>query len=183
MSAARTNSSKWMAPEIAHVMYQRALAVGILFGAVSLGLALFPATRAQFFRSYLLGFMFWLGITLGSMAFLMIQHLTGGMWGMVIRRPLEAAIKVLPLMLILFAPVVVGIPSGRRLGAGCADDLSGVACAGVVAGAVGHAVFLRGAGGRGDVGVRAPAPAVYCPGLPCRTDAAARATPVRRAAR
>jgi hypothetical protein len=110
MSAARTNSSKWMAPEIAHVMYQRALAVGILFGAVSLGLALFPATRAQFFRSYLLGFMFWLGITLGSMAFLMIQHLTGGMWGMVIRRPLEAAIKVLPLMLILFAPLVVGIP-------------------------------------------------------------------------
>jgi len=29
-----------MAPEIAHVMYQRALAVGILFGALSLGLAI-----------------------------------------------------------------------------------------------------------------------------------------------
>src|SRR5215471_8279923 len=106
MSAARTNSSKWMAPEIAHVMYQRALAVGILFGAVSLGLAIFPDTRVQFFHSYLVGFMFWLGITLGSMAFLMIQHLTGGAWGMVIRRPMEAAIKVLPLMAILFVLVV-----------------------------------------------------------------------------
>jgi hypothetical protein len=110
MSAARTNSSKWMAPEIAHVMYQRALAVGILFGALSLGLAIYPYTREQFFHSYLLGFMFWLGITLGSMAFLMIQHLTGGMWGMVIRRPLEAAMKALPLMGALFVPIGVGIP-------------------------------------------------------------------------
>src|SRR5947209_13597419 len=111
MSAARTNSSKWMAPEIAHVMYQRALAVGILFGALSLGLAFFKDTRAQFFHSYLLGFMFWLGISLGSMAFLMIQHLTGGKWGMVIRRQLEAAMKVLPLMAALFIPIAVaGIP-------------------------------------------------------------------------
>jgi hypothetical protein len=110
MTAARTNSSKWMAPEIAHVMYQRALAVGILFGALSLGLAFFPATREQFFHSYLLGFMFWLGISLGSMAFLMIQHLTGGMWGMVIRRQLEAAIRVLPLMAVLFIPLIAGLP-------------------------------------------------------------------------
>jgi hypothetical protein len=62
MSAARTNSSKWMAPEIAHVMYQRALAVGVIFGVASLLLAFFKDTRAQFFHSYLLGFMFWLGI-------------------------------------------------------------------------------------------------------------------------
>src|SRR5690242_10675982 len=110
MSAARTNSAEWMAPEIAHVMYQRALAVGILFGAVSLGLATFPYTRGQFFHSYLLGFMFWLGITLGSMVFLMIQHLTGGAWGMVIRRPLEASMRVLPLMAFLVILVIVGIP-------------------------------------------------------------------------
>ena len=111
MSAARTNSSKWMAPEIAHVMYQRALAVGILFGALSLGLAFFKDTRTQFFHSYLLGFMFWLGISLGSMAFLMIQHLTGGKWGMVIRRQLEAAMKVLPLMGVLIVPIFFGAKS------------------------------------------------------------------------
>ena len=52
----------------------------------------------------------------------------------------------------LDGPVVVGIPSGRRLGALRADDLSGVACAGMADGAVGHAVFLRGAGGRRDGG-------------------------------
>src|SRR5690242_7837183 len=108
MSAARTNSSRWMAPEIAHVIYQRALAVGILFGVGSLILAVLPQTREQFFHSYLIGFFFWLGIALGSMAFLMIQHLTGGAWGMVIRRPLEAAVKTLPLLLALAVPLFFG---------------------------------------------------------------------------
>src|SRR6185437_5427 len=111
MSAARTNSSRWMAPEIAHVVYQRALAVGILFGVGSLILAVLPQTREQFFHSYLLGFMFWLGITLGSMAFLMIQHLTGGAWGMVIRRPAEAAIKTLPMLALMVIPIFVGAKS------------------------------------------------------------------------
>src|SRR5260370_29068508 len=67
-------------------------------------------TRDQFFHSYLLGFMLWLGVTLGCMAFLMIQHLTGGKWGMVIRRQLEAAMKTLPLMAVLFIPIIVGMP-------------------------------------------------------------------------
>lgn len=109
MSPAPTNNSRWMAPQVAHTIYQRSLAVGLLFGAASLALALFPDTRTQFFHSYLLGFMFWLGITLGSMAFLMIYHLTGGAWGAVIRRPMEAAIKTLPLMALMVIPLLVGV--------------------------------------------------------------------------
>ncbi|HEV2697607.1 MAG TPA: hypothetical protein VGU90_06415 [Terriglobales bacterium] len=111
MSPARITNRELMAPEVAHIIYQRSLGVGLVFGVLSLIAALLPATRDQFFRAYLLGFMFWLGISLGSMAFLMIQHLTGGKWGMVIRRQLEAAMKVLPLMLILFIPIAAaGIP-------------------------------------------------------------------------
>ena len=111
MTSARITPSELLAPEVTQTIYQRSLGVGLLFGVASLILALIPATRSQFFRSYLLGFMFWLGISLGSMAFLMIQHLTGGKWGMVIRRPLEAAMRVLPLMLILFIPLAAaGIP-------------------------------------------------------------------------
>ncbi len=79
-------------------------------GVVSLIAAILQPTREQFFHSYLLGFMLWLGASLGSMAFLMIQHLTGGMWGMVIRRQLEAAMKVLPLMAVLFVPIWIGMP-------------------------------------------------------------------------
>jgi hypothetical protein len=111
MSAARITNRELMAPEITQTIYQRSLGVGIVFGVLSLITAFMPGTRAQFFHAYLLGFMFWLGISLGSMAFLMIQHLTGGQWGMVIRRQLEAAMKVLPLMAVLFVPIAAaGLP-------------------------------------------------------------------------
>lgn len=111
MTPGRTTNAELMAPEVTHTIYQRSLGVGIVFGVLSLITAILPATSDQFFRGYLLGFMFWLGISLGSMAFLMIQHLTGGKWGMVIRRPLEAAMNVLPLMAVLFIPLAAaGIP-------------------------------------------------------------------------
>lgn len=111
MSAVRTTNRELMAPEVTQTIYQRSLGIGIVFGVLSLITAFIKDTRDQFFHAYLLGFMFWLGITLGSMAFLMIQHLTGGKWGMVIRRPLEAAMKTLPLMLVFFIPIAaVGIP-------------------------------------------------------------------------
>jgi hypothetical protein len=92
---------------------QRALIVGVLF-AVLLGVGIFlPAEMGggvtQFFRSYLLAFVFWVGITLGCLALLMLQHLTGGAWGLVIRRVLEAGTRTLPLMLILFIPLVFGL--------------------------------------------------------------------------
>ena len=35
----------------------------------------------QFYRSYLVGYFFWFGVSLGSLALLMVQHLTGGAWG------------------------------------------------------------------------------------------------------
>src|SRR5258707_568396 len=38
--------------------------------------------RAQFFHAYMVGFIFWTGITVGSLALLMLQHLTGGAWGL-----------------------------------------------------------------------------------------------------
>jgi hypothetical protein len=84
-----------------------ALAVGALtFALFIFGLLI---DRAQFFHSYLVGFIFWIGITLGSMALLMLQHLTGGAWGLIIRRVLEAGTRTLPLMLILFLPILLGL--------------------------------------------------------------------------
>jgi hypothetical protein len=112
MTASRMINRDLMAPEVTQTIYQRSLGVAIVFGAISIvvGVA-FKELRDQFFHAYLLGFMFWLGVSLGSMAFLMIQHLTGGKWGMVIRRQLEAAMKVLPLMAVLFIPLALaGVP-------------------------------------------------------------------------
>lgn len=84
----------------------RALVVGFVFLIAYVAGAFI--NRDQFFHSYLIGYLFWLGIALGSLALLMLQHLTGGGWGMVIRRVLEAATRTLPLMLILFIPIRLG---------------------------------------------------------------------------
>lgn len=99
-------SGSYAAPPNVKRFQQLALIVGVVFMLVSA--AGFFIDRAQFFRSYLFAFSFWAGISIGSLALLMLQHLTGGGWGFVIRRVLEAATRTLPLVLILFVPIVAG---------------------------------------------------------------------------
>src|SRR5246127_4755885 len=95
------------APPIVKRIGQRALIVGVVFSLGALVLAF--RTPEEFYRGYLLGYMDWLGIALGSMAIVMIRHLTGGGWGTVIRRILGAAMRTLPLLAALFIPVILGI--------------------------------------------------------------------------
>jgi len=96
-----------MTPPVVKTIQQRSLIVGLVFSVIAaLGAWLRPD---EFFRAYLLAFMAWLGITLGSMAILMLRHLTKGAWGMVIRRILGAAMRCVPLMIALFIPLLFGI--------------------------------------------------------------------------
>src|SRR6267154_6806793 len=95
------------APEVVRKISQRSLVIGGVFGVIAVVLAFIRPQ--EFYRAYLLGFMSWLGIALGSMAILMIRHLTGGGWGTVIRRILGAAMRTLPLLALLFIPVILGI--------------------------------------------------------------------------
>jgi hypothetical protein len=64
---------------------------------------------AQFFRAYFAAYIFWLGIGLGGMAVVMLYHLTGGAWGFVIRRILEAQMNTVPLLALLFVPIGFGV--------------------------------------------------------------------------
>src|SRR5579872_567360 len=105
MSAAPANQLDLTAPPVVKTIAQRSLIVGVFFGIASVVLAF--RQPDEFYRGYLLGFMCWLGVALGSMAILMIRHLTGGGWGMVIRRILGAAMRCLPLLAILFIPMVI----------------------------------------------------------------------------
>ena len=87
----------------------RALAVGIAGAALSaVGFFVSPF---QFYRSYLWSYLFVLGLALGPLAWLLLQYLTGGAWGMVIRRPCEAALRTMPLVALMFLPIVIGIPN------------------------------------------------------------------------
>ncbi len=66
--------------------------------------------RDQFFHSYLLAFIFWVGIAVGCAAVLMLHHLTGGGWGLIIRRSLESGTRTLPLMAVLALPLLLAAP-------------------------------------------------------------------------
>ena len=61
----------------------------------------------QFFQSYLVAYMFVVGIVLGSLAIVMVHHVSGGMWGLVIRRLLESSTRTIPLMALLFVPLAL----------------------------------------------------------------------------
>jgi len=108
MSPARVDNLDLMAPPVANIIGQRSLIVGLIFGAISV-IAAF-VRPGEFFRAYLLSFMAWLGVCLGSMAILMLRHLTKGAWGMIIRRILGAAMRTLPLLALLFIPIFFGLP-------------------------------------------------------------------------
>jgi len=64
--------------------------------------------QQSFFQSYLIAYLFWLGISIGALGFLMLHFCAGGGWGFLIRRPLEAASKLFPLLIILGIPLVFG---------------------------------------------------------------------------
>jgi hypothetical protein len=64
----------------------------------------------QVFRSYLVAYLYWTSAALGSVALLMINHVTGGAWGVAIRRFLEAMIRLLPVLALLFVPIALGLP-------------------------------------------------------------------------
>ncbi len=86
---------------------QRSLmASGVAILLCLLGVFINPA---QFFRAYLFAYLFWLNMGLGCLAIVMIHSLTGGDWGTVMRRPLEASMMTLPLLALLFIPLTFGL--------------------------------------------------------------------------
>jgi hypothetical protein len=107
MTAAPVKQLDLTPPPVVKTIAQRSLIVGVVFGIVAVVLAFIRPN--EFFRAYLLGFMCWLGVALGSMAIIMIRHLTGGGWGVVIRRIQGAAMRTLPLLTALFIPLLFGL--------------------------------------------------------------------------
>ncbi len=96
-------------PRTAHLntLQRNALVVG---GMVLILCTLYGVWRpASFFRAYLVGFEFWLAVSLGCLAVMMIRHLTGGGWGLYLRPILEAAAVLAPLMAVLFLPLLLGL--------------------------------------------------------------------------
>ncbi len=103
------NAATYTPPADIDARRSRALVIGV--AALVVCAVGFVINRDQFFRAWLIGYMLWLGVALGSMGLMMIHHLSGGAWGMVVRRVWEASSRTLPLLTILFIPVVLGMSS------------------------------------------------------------------------
>ncbi len=63
----------------------------------------------QFYRSYLVGYLLWSGVALGCFSLLMLHHMSRGAWGLMMRRVWEAVARTLPVIAILFVPIVFGM--------------------------------------------------------------------------
>jgi hypothetical protein len=107
------SSSDQMRPQIDRAQ-KRAVSLGLIgaIGAVTWGFV--EAHRGgqgweDFFHSYLFAYVFVVSIPLGCLAFLMLHHLTGGPWGLPIRRILEAGTRTLWVAAVLFIPVLIGL--------------------------------------------------------------------------
>jgi len=107
MSAQDFTISPQLGRELERVR-QRSLIVGITALLACVIGAIFQSE--QFYRSYLFSYLFYLGLTLGCLALLMLQYLSGGAWGIVIRRITESATRTIPWLAALFIPILIGIP-------------------------------------------------------------------------
>ena len=96
---------EYAAPESISRLQTRAFGVG----AMALVLSIYGAIHSPetFFPSYLMSFLLVLGLALGSLGLVMLQHLTAGHWGIIIRRPLESATRTLPLLVVAFLPIAI----------------------------------------------------------------------------
>ena len=85
-----------------------ALAIGVVGLAVGLAVGL---GQGDLPGALLMGFVYWVGLSLGGLVLLLVNHMAGGSWGAVVRRPLEAMVSALPVALLFFLPILFLIPT------------------------------------------------------------------------
>jgi hypothetical protein len=88
---------------------RRALVVGLAFSAIAAGLAVADQSIDHALRAWLLGLMLTFGFAVGGLALLMLQYCTGGKWGLLLRRPLEAMSRTLPLIFVYWILVALSL--------------------------------------------------------------------------
>ena len=104
------------APAFVNGWPSRALILGAVFSVLAIILGFLSGDGwNHFLRAWLMGFMLTFGFCCGGMALLMVQYLSGGKWGLLVRRPLEAMTRTLPLVFLYFLPVGIFGASFRQL--------------------------------------------------------------------
>ena len=106
-SHAKTLPAELGAPAFVDVWKMRALVIGAVFTVIAAGLAFADGSIDHVLRGWLLGLMLTFGWAVGGLALLMVQYCSGGKWGLLLRRPLEAMSRTLPLIFAYWAVIVI----------------------------------------------------------------------------
>ena len=94
--------SETLRPQMDRVQ-RRALVVGV--SALAFSLIGLSRNAAHFWQSYLFGYIFWAGLALGCLGIFLLHNVTGGNWGVVIRRFIESGLQTLPLVAVFAIPI------------------------------------------------------------------------------
>jgi len=105
-SGPRTLPASLDAPDVLLAWRRRALAVAAVFALLTLFFAFTSEGRNHIVRAYLMGYMTCFNFAGGALVLLMLQYVTGGKWGLLLRRPLEAMTRTLPLVALMFVPIL-----------------------------------------------------------------------------
>ncbi len=108
----RTLPASLAAPAILVEWRKRLIMAAIAATLISLVFLFAPAGRGHILRAYLLGYMMTFTFAGGGLCLLMLQYVSGGKWGLLLRRPLEAMARTLPLVAVFLVPI--GIPACLR---------------------------------------------------------------------
>jgi hypothetical protein len=103
----RTLPAVLAAPDVVSTWRTRAAIVAVIFGLISLVFLFVPGGREHLLRAYLMGYMTCFNFTGGALAFLMVQYVSGGKWGQILRRPLEAMTRTIWVVIVMLLPVLL----------------------------------------------------------------------------
>ena len=129
------------APAFVDGWKSRALTVGVVFTVIAAGLAAADHSTEHVLRAWLLGTVLSFGFSVGGLALLMVQYCSGGKWGLLLRRPLEAISRTLPLVFVYW--LVVAFSMKRLYLWAQVDDVAGALKSGFINAAQAHAIEFK----------------------------------------
>ena len=138
---AKTLPADLGAPAFVDGWKSRALAIGVVFSVIAAGLAFADGSIDHVLRAWLLGLMMTFGFSVGGLALLMVQYCTGGKWGLLLRRPLEAMSRTLPLVFLYW--VVIALSLKKLYLWAAVDDVSAALKFGWINEAQAHAIEFK----------------------------------------
>jgi hypothetical protein len=138
---ARTLPADLSAPAFVGEWKTRALVVGIVFSVIAAALAAADHSQDHLLRAWLLGMVLTFGFSVGGLALLMLQYLSGGKWGLLLRRPLEAMSRTLPLVFVYW--VVIALSLKKLYLWAAVDDVSAALKSGWINEVQAHAIEFK----------------------------------------